>query len=336
MNRPELKQVSRLMVMPEDGVGSVAGLIEGAGASVLIKMFTFDSPALLAAVQAAQARGLAVRVMLNPQRSSGTRANDATMEALRAAGVEVRWTSPHFAVTHEKSMVIDGRLALIATFNFMDKYFTRTRDYGLVTEDPAVVAQVSACFEADWQEQSYTLPDASPLLLSNANSRVAMARFIDDARHMLLVQHPKYSDLGILDRLLAARNRGVSIHVLCGGKHGISASDMMDTFSALRCLARAGAHVRQQHGLRLHAKLLLADGERALVGSQNIDRSAFDLRRELGVVMRERHAVAQLRRRFDADWDEAHHYEAPDPMLLHLATAVDQLPSDRDPDLDHE
>ena len=330
MNHPELKQVSRLMVMPEDGAASVAGLIEGAATSVLIKMFTFDSPALLAAVQAARARGLAVRVMLNPRRSSGTRANDATMEALRASGVEVRWTSPHFAVTHEKSMVIDGRLALIATFNFMDKYFTRTRDYGLVTEDPAVVAQVS------WQEQPYALPDDSPLLLSNANSRVAMARFIDDARHTLLVQHPKYSDIGILDRLLAARDRGVSVHVLCGGKHGISVSDMMDTFSALRCLARAGAHVRQQHGLRLHAKLLRAAGERALVGSPNIARSAVDLRRELGVVMRERHAVALLRRRFDADWDEARHYEAPDPMLLHLATAVDQLPSDPDPDLDHE
>ena len=313
MSHPELKQVSQVMVMPEDGVGSVAGLIEGAGASVLIKMFTFDSPALLAAAQAARARGLAVRVMLNPQRSSGTRANDGTMQALRAAGVEVRWTSPHFAVTHEKSMVIDGRLALIATFNFMDKYFTHTRDYGLVTEEPAVVAQVAACFEADWQERPYVLPDDSPLLLSNANARVAMARFIDGARHTLHLQHPKYSDLGILDRLLAARARGVDLNILCGGKHGISASDMMDTFSALRCLARAGVHIRQQHGLRLHAKLILADGERALVGSQNIDRSAFDLRRELGVVVRDHHAVARLRRRFDADWQEAHHYEAPDP-----------------------
>ena len=86
MNGPELKQVSKLRAIPEDGVGSVAGLIEGAGSSVLVKTFTFDSPALLAAVQAARTRGLAVRVMLNPQRSSGTRANDAAMEALRAAG----------------------------------------------------------------------------------------------------------------------------------------------------------------------------------------------------------------------------------------------------------
>ena len=62
---------------------------------------------------------------------------------------------------------------------------------------------MSACFEAGWQQQACTLPDASPLLLSNANSRVAMARFIDDARHTLLVRHPKRSDMGILDRLPA-------------------------------------------------------------------------------------------------------------------------------------
>jgi len=30
-------------------------------------------------------------------------------------------------------MVIDDRLVLIATFNFCDKYFTLTRDYGLMS-----------------------------------------------------------------------------------------------------------------------------------------------------------------------------------------------------------
>ena len=49
---------------------------------------------------------------------------------------------PEFAVTHEKSMVIDERLALIATFNFSEKYFTLTRDYGLMTERPKEVAEI--------------------------------------------------------------------------------------------------------------------------------------------------------------------------------------------------
>jgi phosphatidylserine/phosphatidylglycerophosphate/cardiolipin synthase-like enzyme len=315
--------VTRVIIEPDDGIAPVVALIAAASATILLKMFTFDSPALIAALAEAVARGVGVRVMLNPQRSSGSRANDATAAALRDAGVAVRWTSPHFAVTHEKSMVIDSRLALIATFNYVDKYFTATRDYGIVTEEAEAVRQVIDCFEADWNEQVYTLPPGSPLMLSNSNARHAMAAFIDEARKTLHVQHPKYSDMAILDRLLAAHERGVKVNVLCGGRHGISPSDMMDTFSALRALARAGVKIRRQHKLRLHAKLLVADHSRALLGSMNIDRSAFDLRREMGAEITEPAAVARLDNRFHLDWDAAKPYEAPDPMALDIVTAVD-------------
>ena len=317
--RLRLKHVEQVLVMPQDGIGAVVALIGSAQRSILIKMFTFDSPVLVKAVVAAKARGVAVRVMLNPRRSSGSRANDGTMKALQAAGVDARWTSEHFAVTHEKSMVIDGHLALIATFNFMDKYFTATRDYGVLISQAETVRHIIDCFEADWAERAYELPPNSPLLLSNGNARQAMAEFIDGAEHKL-----------------AAQARGVKVHVLCGGRHGISPSDAMDTFSALRMFGRAGIHLRQQHGLRLHAKLLLADDGHALIGSMNIDRSAFDLRRELGVAFDDRHAIRALHRRFERDWDEAHPYEPPDPIFLDLVTAVDQHPDTIDQDLVHE
>ena len=60
----------------------------------------------------------------------------------------VQWTSPAYVVTHEKSIVVDDRRALIATFNLVLKYFTETRDYGVITADPAQVAQVAAGFDA--------------------------------------------------------------------------------------------------------------------------------------------------------------------------------------------
>ena len=50
---------------------------------------------------------------------------------------------------------------------------------------------------------------------------------------------------------------------LCGGKHGISDWDVLDTFASLRTLRRIGVKVHKQKNLRLHAKLLIADGERA-------------------------------------------------------------------------
>ena len=131
----------------------------------------------------------------------------------------------------------------------------------------------------------------------------------------------------------AAVGRGVNVHVLCGGKHGISDWDILDTFASLRTLRRLGVKVHKQKNLRLHAKLLIADSARALVGSMNIDRSAFDLRRELGMTVDDPIAVARLSEVFAADWETSHHYEPPDP-LHHSEHHEDDFP--HDPDLAHE
>ena len=40
------------------------------------------------------------------------------------AGIAVQWSNPKFYVTHEKSIVVDEKAALVATFNLMEKYFT--------------------------------------------------------------------------------------------------------------------------------------------------------------------------------------------------------------------
>lgn len=323
-----------LIVEPEQGVAPIEAFIRSAKTSLLIKQFTFDQPRLLDAVEQAHAQGVDVRVMLNPHRSSGSRANDATYERLQKAGIAVKWTNPKFAVTHEKSIVVDKTRALIATFNLMDKYFTRTRDYGVVIVNPAQVAQVVEGFEADWHEREFHPHAASGLLWSNNNSRHLMCDFIDNARETLDIQHPKFVDATVLERILAARERDVKVRVLCGGRHGISDWDILDTFSSLRVMQRFGVKVHKQKNLRLHAKLLIADDKHALLGSMNIDRSAFDLRRELGVIIHDPVIVDGLRKVFEGDWESSRRYEAPDPLQHDPALESQDFP--HDPDLIHE
>lgn len=85
----------RVLVQPEDGAGPVLALIRAAERSILVKQFTLDHPAIMAALLAAHRLGRDVRVMLNPHRSSGDRANDRSHAALEAAGVRVAWTNPN-------------------------------------------------------------------------------------------------------------------------------------------------------------------------------------------------------------------------------------------------
>jgi phosphatidylserine/phosphatidylglycerophosphate/cardiolipin synthase-like enzyme len=304
----------RLSVQPDDGTAPVVELIDGAQQSLRVKQFTLTDSTLMSALIHAHERHVDVRIMLNPHRSSGDRANDESFKALHQAGLKVEWSNPAFAVTHEKSMTIDDTVTLISTFNFATKYFTETRDYGIVTAEPTQVAEVIAGFEADWHRKPFQPKTDSGLLWSSNNSRQIMAWFIDTAKKDLIVQHPKFVDATIVERIAAARKRGVKVRLLCGGKHGISDWDILDTFASLRLLEGFGVKVRRQKHLKLHAKLLIVDGERAQLGSMNIDRSAFDLRRELGIVVGDAPIIKGLSKVFEHDWHESKAYEAPDPL----------------------
>src|ERR1700727_2570860 len=114
-----------LIVEPDDGLAPVREFIQNAQSSLLIKQFNFTEESLVQGVIDRTNAGVDVRVMLNPKRSGGDRVNDETYERLTAAGIDVKWSSPRFYVTHEKSIVVDKKAAMVATYNLSLKYFSR-------------------------------------------------------------------------------------------------------------------------------------------------------------------------------------------------------------------
>ena len=322
----------QLLVQPDDGVEAVLALLRGARHALRLKQFTLLEHDVLDALIHAHKKGIEVRVMLNQHHASGHRVNDETFEKLKSGGVKVAWANPEFAITHEKSVQVDDTLALIATFNMAKKYFGHTRDYGIVTRYPAQVAEIRRCFDADWKRETFRPSRETGLAWSADNSRPTMAGLIDAARHRLDVQHPKFVDATILDRIAEAQHRGVRVRLLSGGKHGISGADAPDTFSSLRILRRGGVQVRRQKHLKLHAKMIVADERRALVGSMNIDHRSFDARRELGIVLDEKSIVDRLAAVFEQDWQASEAYEPPDPLDV-ASHSHGELPDD--PDFEH-
>ena len=155
---------TRLIVLPDDTPKPLLDAIAGAQQTINIRMFLFTDPDMLTAVQAAQKRGVKVRVMLNPQRRDGTSDNDDTRQALLDAGVEVRDSSPAFAVTHQKSMAIDRKIGFIESLNWETRDLTQTRDYAVVIDDPLEVSEMLRCFEADWTQTAFK-PDPKSRLI---------------------------------------------------------------------------------------------------------------------------------------------------------------------------
>jgi cardiolipin synthase len=305
-----------LIVMPDDSSQPILDAIAGAKKSLRIKMFLFSDPVLLAGVIAAQKRGVKVWVMLNPARRGGEPENEATRRKLEKAGVEVMDSNPAFAVTHEKSMVVDGEIAFVKSLNWETKNLTETRDYAVTTAHRGDVAEIVAGFEADWHRKKFDPGKDARLIWCNYNGRDRIAEFIDRAKHTLFVQNERYQDAVIIERLVRAATRGVKIHVMARPPHTLKKEKLVEGVGGIRILNDVGVKVHKLKHLKLHAKMLLADEKRAIVGSINLSPGSFDSRRELAIEVDDKHVVKRLHHVARHDWKHSHPLDLSDEGLM--------------------
>lgn len=292
----------RLIVLPDDTANAIIAPINAARRTLNIRMFLFTDPTLLNVVIAAQQRGVDVRVMLNPARRDGTDENSAAREALLAAGVSVRHSSAEFAVTHQKSLVIDNRIGLVESLNWETRDLTQTRDYAVETTDEAEVAEMVRCFNADWAESPFEPEPDSDLIWCPNNGRQRVAAFIDNAKDTLWLQNERYQDMVIIERLVRAVNRGVRVHIMARALHKLKSKKLFEGVNGLRIVHDVGAKVRTLKHLKLHGKIMIADDKRAIVGSINLSPGSFDDRRELAIETSSKHVVRRLVETAQYDW----------------------------------
>jgi cardiolipin synthase A/B len=305
-----------LIVMPDDSSRPILEAIHQATKSLRIKMFTFSDPQLLHAVIAAHRRGVQVRIMLNPARRSGEEENAHSRKMLTDAGIEVIDSNPAFDLTHEKSMVVDDTAAFVMSLNWETKNLTLTRDYGVITTHEHEVCEITYCFDADWKRQKYDPGENAHLIWCIGNGRQRIGRFIDEARHTLWVQNERYQDSVIIERLVRAHERGVKVHVLARPPHHLKKEKLVEGVGGLRILDDVGVKVHKLKGLKLHAKLMLADNERAIIGSINLSPGSFDSRRELAIEVHDDDILKRLHSIVKQDWEHSHPLDLTDEGLL--------------------
>ncbi|HTD69145.1 MAG TPA: phospholipase D-like domain-containing protein [Gemmatimonadales bacterium] len=305
-----------LIVLPDDSAKPILAAIEGASQTLRVKMFVFSDPALRRAIIAAQRRGVAVRVMLNPARRSGEQENEAARAALERAGIAVQDANPAFALTHEKSMVVDDVTAFVNSLNWTTRNLTETRDYAVVTTRGHDVSEIIECFEADWHRQAFTPRDKSDLVWCPGPGRDRICRFIDEAKHKLFVQNERFQDTVIVERLVRAARRGVKVHVMARPPHTLKREKLVEGVGGLRIMDDVGIKIHKLKHLKLHGKMLLADGVGAIVGSINFAAGSLDGRRELAIEVRDATVVDRLHKIAAHDWEHSHPLDLSDAGLL--------------------
>jgi cardiolipin synthase A/B len=305
-----------LIVLPDDSAKPIVDAIDGAKKSLRVKMFIFSDPSLLKAVIAARQRGVKVRIMLNPARRDGESENKESRKQLEAGGVEVIDSNPDYDVTHEKSMVVDDTTAFVKSLNWETKNLTETRDYAIVTSHAHEVAEIIECFEADWKRKPFKGDEHSHLIWCCGNGRERIAQFIDDAKEFILLQNERYQDAVIIERLVRAARRGVKVHVMARPPHKLKKEKLVESVGGMRTMEDVGIKIHKLKHLKLHAKMLLADHARAIVGSINLAPGSFDTRRELAIEVRDDDVIERLSTIAHHDWDHSHPLDLSDEGLL--------------------
>jgi len=156
----------------------IVQLLDGATATITVELLTYRADAdgapwdaletpLLHAAQ----RGVHVQLLLSNW-SKRPRAIAGLQKLARLPNIAIRLTTiplwsggfiPFARVTHAKALVVDGKRGWLGTSNWEKEYFTKSRNLGVIVDDPAIAAQLAMFFATLWQSPYATPvdPDAT-------------------------------------------------------------------------------------------------------------------------------------------------------------------------------
>jgi phosphatidylserine/phosphatidylglycerophosphate/cardiolipin synthase-like enzyme len=258
-------------------------------------MYLFTVSGIADRVVAAHQRGVAVRVLLDPDEAG----NMQVRPTFTAAGVPMRDAPALYSFSHAKYLVIDGATSVIMSMNFNVDAMNNERNYGMVDKDPKDVTDVQAIFNMDWAAaggEPVMAADLSctRLIVSPNNSKLRLLALIDGAKSTLDVEALYVTEQSIRDAIAAAKSRGVTVRVILEGS-----SDSAGNIPYFKSL---GIEVHEPSSFFLHAKLIIADGV-VFVGSENYSQTSLTKNREVGALVFEPGATTAVQTQFDSDWN---------------------------------
>ncbi|HEU5344026.1 MAG TPA: phospholipase D-like domain-containing protein [Ktedonobacterales bacterium] len=295
----------QVFVEPAAGESPVLHAIESAQRSVWVEVYLLTDTNVIHALEDAAARGVQVRVLLelNPY-GAGTVSPQETLQELQAAGVQAEGADSAYHYTHEKAIIVDGATLLILTANLTKSAlggssYADNREYGIVDANAVDVQEAASIFQADWQRTTPTLSDPN-LVVSPVNARARLQAFIAGAHTTLILEDEEMVDQQSEDALIAAAGRGASVEVVLPKPSGSSGAD-----ADVTRLLQGGVRVRYISNVYMHAKMMVADGHLAFVGSENFSATSLDENRELGILIADPTVIATLTQTFQQDWSSA-------------------------------
>ncbi|MBI5485078.1 MAG: cardiolipin synthase [Deltaproteobacteria bacterium] len=203
---------------------------------------------------------------------------------------------------HRKMTIIDGTLAFLGGFNIGDEYagcvadLLSFRDLGFSIRGEAV-GELETIFHEAWnseqdenaapvkperlRQQGLKIGDAAVNIISGGPRqrrsfiREAFQVNIASAAEEILIATPYFvPGPRIIRSLLRAVRRGVLVRLLLPARSDVPIMLLLAR-SSYATLLRGGVEIFEMEREILHAKVMLIDAERTVIGSANLDQRSF-------------------------------------------------------------
>lgn len=293
----QVEPAPELVVMREKGLETLVSMISESKESIDLHIYiiTTSSKELMDSLKDAMDRGVKLRLMVEDDpfywKQPKENPSEKAINELVERGAEYKPDNPVFSksrVTHEKSMVFDGKKGLILTGNLGGSTFSKNLDLGaIVVENPKTVDQMKTIFDSDWNRTP--LPDLGEtnLVISPENAREKITGLVLGAKQSIQILQQGLSDKELISSIAKRSQEGINTEITLtdpGIAQGVMQSGAY--------LALNGADVNFMVSPYIHAKALGVDkgteDSKTYVGSQNFSQSGIDKNRELGYIFQDK------------------------------------------------
>jgi cardiolipin synthase len=278
-------------------------------------------------LSAKAANGVQVRLMIDEfglvlEEPRNARRNQARVQALRAAGVQVdifRPTGKRLHVLnrlHFKVCAVDSQIAFVGGSNISDHYLdwadTNLRLDGnlgdIFHQIYDFVRQFSAggapTFRSSLHLSKLIAGDAQVWLTvpkQRSDIRRALLDLILEAEEAIYIRNWYFlPDPEIMNALRAQAENGVKVHVLLSHRTRVRPVDIANYIHGHK-LAKSGGRVYRYTEKYMHAKVAWNDTGKVLFGSANMDEKALHGNFECSLTFNDPSLATELRLGFEAD-----------------------------------
>jgi cardiolipin synthase len=276
--------------------------------------------------------GVKVRILLDWVGSQ--KMDDALLEEMRSAGVEIRKYHPlrWYTLdrlnnrTHRKLLVVDGRVGFTGGVGIADEWNGHAQDPGHWRDthyriEGPVVSQVQAAFADNWMKVSGTVMHDEEFLPAQKPAGPLFAQMFKssadggaESMHLMyllsIAAAMRTIDLSMayfvpdeiaMEALEDALKRGVKVRIVMPGKHIDSSVVRRASRATWGRMLRAGAQIHEYEPTMFHCKVLVVDNAWVSVGSTNFDSRSFRLNDEANLNVLDRDFAAAQSAIFEQD-----------------------------------